>query len=125
MFLKIFNPDENGVGEICIRGRNSFIGYLKDEKASQESFDPEGFFHTGDLGKIDSNNFLVITGREKELIITAGGENISPVPIELSVREVLPFVSHAVVIGDGRKYISVLLTLKVEHDFYDRPTNRL
>lgn len=80
--IKIFNPDENGVGEICMRGRNVFMGYLNNEKATLEVFDSEGFFHSGDMGYIDQNGILDITGRIKEIIITAGGENVPPEPIE-------------------------------------------
>ena len=80
--LSIQNPDENGVGEVCGRGRHIMMGYLKNEEATKEVIDSQGFFHSGDLGKIDENNFLYITGRIKELIITAGGENIAPVLIE-------------------------------------------
>lgn len=86
-FLKIYNPDENGTGEICVKGRNIFMGYLKNPEATMEVIDSEGFFHTGDIGNIDKEGFLDITGRIKELIITAGGENISPIPVEQNLRE--------------------------------------
>ena len=61
--IKIFNPDENGVGEICLRGRNVFMGYLNNSTSTVEVLDPVGFFHTGDLGYLDDQGFLEITGR--------------------------------------------------------------
>ena len=82
--IKIYNPDESGVGEICIKGRNVFMGYLKpkSEDENTSSFDVEGFFHSGDTGYLDKDGYLQITGRLKDIIITAGGENITPLPIE-------------------------------------------
>jgi long-chain-fatty-acid--CoA ligase ACSBG len=73
--------------------------------------DSEGFFHSGDIGFIDKEGFLDITGRIKELIITAGGENISPIPIEHNLKEQCPLISNCVVIGDEKKYIVALITL--------------
>ena len=111
--IKIFNPDEQGNGEICIRGRNVFMGYLNNPEATFEVMDSEGYFHTGDIGCIDpKTGFLDITGRIKELIVTAGGENVSPIPIEVALMEACPIISHAIVIGDERKYLTALLTLK-------------
>jgi len=72
--------------------------------------------HSEDIGKIDSDGFLYITGRLKELLITAGGENVAPVPIEDNVKTALPFVSQAVLLGDRLKFLSVLLTLKTDVD---------
>lgn len=80
--IKIYNPNEKGEGEICFKGRNMFVGYIKNEKATRETIDHEGYVHSGDLGYLDEDGFLVITGRLKELIITAGGENVAPLPIE-------------------------------------------
>ena len=68
-------------GEICIKGRHIFMGYLKNEKETRKVIDDEGFAHSGDLGFIDEKGFLNITGRLKELIITAGGENVAPILI--------------------------------------------
>lgn len=81
--VKIDNPDSNGIGEICMKGRCIFLGYYKNEKDTREIFDQDGFIHSGDLGSL-KDGFLEITGRIKELIITAGGENIAPILIEHS-----------------------------------------
>lgn len=70
-----------------MRGRSIFLGYLYNEEATKDSIDREGFLHSGDIGKLDEDGFLVITGRLKELIITAGGENVAPVPIEQEFKE--------------------------------------
>ena len=71
----ISQPDSQKEGEVCMRGRNIMMGYLDNEKATKDTIDADGFLHSGDLGKIDQDEFLSITGRIKELIITAGGEN--------------------------------------------------
>jgi len=93
------------------------MGYLNNPDATFEVMDTEGFFHTGDIGYIDpKTGFLDITGRQKELIITAGGENVSPIPIETAIKESCPLLSHVLVIGDERKYLTSLLTIKCKQD---------
>jgi len=87
--MKIDNPDSEGIGEICMKGRNRFMGYFKNDEATIKTIDPQGFLHSGDLGIISKGGELVIKGRIKELIITAGGENISPVLIENELNECL------------------------------------
>merc|ERR1711916_95383 len=114
--LKIDSPDKDGNGEICFRGRHIMMGYMHNANATAETIDAEGWLHSGDVGRVDQDDFLWITGRIKELIITAGGENIAPVPIEDNIKLALPFISNAVVIGDKKKFLSVLLTLKVDMD---------
>uniref|UniRef100_A0A7N8WIX3 Long-chain-fatty-acid--CoA ligase ACSBG2 n=1 Tax=Mastacembelus armatus TaxID=205130 RepID=A0A7N8WIX3_9TELE len=111
---KLHNPDEEGNGEICFWGRHVFMGYLNMPEKTDEALDAEGWLHSGDLGKHDQNGFLYITGRIKELIITAGGENIPPVPIEDAVKEAVPLISNAMLIGDKRKFLSMLLTIKCQ-----------
>ncbi|KAK7145870.1 hypothetical protein R3I93_013563 [Phoxinus phoxinus] len=111
---KIFSPDVDGNGEICFWGRHVFMGYLNMPDKTEEALDTDGWLHSGDLGKHDQNDFLFITGRIKELIITAGGENIPPVPIEDAVKEAIPLISNAMLIGDKRKFLSMLLTIKCE-----------
>ena len=96
--------------EIMVKGKHVFMGYLHNEEATKETIDPEGWLHTGDLGSLDHEGFLTINGRKKNLIITAGGENISTEMIESRFVS-LPLVEHAVVIGDRKKYLSMLLTL--------------
>jgi long-subunit acyl-CoA synthetase (AMP-forming) len=100
-------------GEICMRGPHIFKGYFKDAQATADSVDADGWLHTGDVGEIDADDFLQITDRKKELIITAGGENIAPALVEGQIKSI-GVVSQAVVIGDRRRYLSVLLTLDPE-----------
>ena len=71
-----------GAGELCMRGRNVFMGYLGAEEKTREVFDSEGWHHSGDVGTVDSEGYYTITGRIKEILITAGGENVPPVIIE-------------------------------------------
>ena len=97
-------------GEILYRGPNLFKGYYKNPSATQEVIDKDGWFHTGDLGYLDENGYLVITGRKKDLVVTSGGKNISPAPIEDKIKQ-LTFISNAVVVGDNRKYLTALITV--------------
>ncbi|KJE88677.1 long-chain-fatty-acid-CoA ligase [Capsaspora owczarzaki ATCC 30864] len=123
--LRIMNPDKDGNGEICFRGRHVFMGYLFDEAKTREAIDDDGWLHSGDIGRVDSQGLLYITGRLKELLITAGGENVAPVPIENTVKENLPFISNCILIGDKRKFLTMLLTLRCELDDEGAPTERL
>ncbi|XP_056678523.1 long-chain-fatty-acid--CoA ligase ACSBG2 isoform X5 [Monodelphis domestica] len=110
----LHKKDSDGVGEVCFWGRHVFMGYLDMEEKTMEAIDEWGWLHSGDLGKLDALGFLYITGRIKELIITAGGENIAPVPIEDLVKEKIPIISYAMVVGDKAKFLSMLLTLKCQ-----------
>jgi len=96
-------------GEILVRGPNVFLGYFKDPEATAEAL-VDGWLCSGDLGALDADGFLTITGRKKEIIITAGGKNIAPKNIEAALKQ-LPVVGEAVVIGDRRKYLTALITL--------------
>ena len=96
--------------EILMRGRNVFKGYYKNEAATSETIDKEGWLHSGDVGEIDKVGSLKVTDRMKELIITAAGENIPPQVLESKLKAI-PVISQVVVIGDRRKYVSALLTL--------------
>ena len=96
-------------GEILVRGPHVFLGYLKEPEATAEAL-VDGWLCTGDLGAFDNEGFLSITGRKKEIIITAGGKNIAPKNIEALIKG-SPLVSEAVVIGDRRKYLTALITL--------------
>ncbi|KAM8972202.1 long-chain-fatty-acid--CoA ligase ACSBG1 [Pelodytes ibericus] len=124
--VKILNKDDKGNGEICFWGRTIFMGYLNMEDKTKEVFDDEGWLHSGDIGNLDNDGFLQVTGRIKELIITAGGENVPPILIEDTVKRHLPIVSNALLVGDRRKFLSMLLTLKstVEPDTLE-PTDYL
>lgn len=115
MQLKIDNPDDKGNGEICWRGRSTFLGYMYNEKETRETYDNEGWLHTGDIGRVDADGYLFITGRIKELIITAGGENIPPVLIEDELKvEMSGVVSNLMAVGDKRKFLACLITLKTD-----------
>jgi long-chain acyl-CoA synthetase len=96
-------------GEILVRGPNLFSGYAKEPEATAETL-VDGWLHSGDLGSFDSKGFLSITGRKKEILITAGGKNIAPKNIEAAFKN-HPLVGEAVVIGDRRKFLSCLVTL--------------
>ncbi|OWK12437.1 hypothetical protein Celaphus_00003277, partial [Cervus elaphus hippelaphus] len=112
----LYQPSKDGVGEICLWGRHVFMGYLEQEDATMEAIDKEGWLHSGDLGRLDNQGFLFITGRIKEIIITAGGENVAPLPIENLVKETIPIISNAMLVGDKAKFLSILLTLKCDVD---------
>ena len=105
-------------GEICMRGRHVFKGYFKDPVATKETIDADGWLHSGDIGVIDADGFLQITDRKKDLIITAGGENVAPALVEGYLKGI-PVVSQAVVIGDRQRYLAVLLTLNADRVLVD------
>lgn len=96
-----------------MRGRHVFRGYFKNEAATAETIDSDGWLHSGDVGQIDDQGFLQITDRKKELLITAGGENIAPQILEGKLKAI-PVVSQAVVIGDRRKYLTAIFGLDPE-----------
>lgn len=100
--------------ELFYRGRHVMMGYLKMQKETLATIDNQGWLHTGDQAIIDEDGFVRITGRLKELIVTAGGENISPVPIESKLMELCPIIASCVVIGDKRQFLSCLIALKAE-----------
>lgn len=100
-------------GEIQIKGVGVFKGYHNNQQANAEAFTDDGFFRTGDLGQLDEDGFLTITGRKKDLLVTAGGKNVAPGPLEEKLRE-HRLIAHAVVVGDGRPFIGAFVTLDPE-----------
>jgi long-chain acyl-CoA synthetase len=114
-------------GEVLIKGPNIFRGYYKNEEATRETI-VDDWLHTGDIGEIDSDGYLSITGRKKDIIITAGGKNITPANLEADIKQ-HGLVSQCVVIGDRRPYLVALVTLDpeeaaayaAEHDLPDDP----
>lgn len=116
---------EDQQGEICYRGRHIMMGYMANpdfgrdhveeiEEKTRGAVDKDGWLHSGDKGCMDSNGMLRITGRYKELIIGAGGENIAPVPVEENIKQLCPALSNVMMVGDNRKYNVALVTLQAE-----------
>jgi long-chain acyl-CoA synthetase len=102
-------------GEILIRGRGVMKGYHNKPDATAEVIDADGWFHSGDIGVIDKDGFLRITDRKKDIIVTAGGKNVAPQNLENLIKSRSPLISQAVVHGDQRKFLSVLLTVDEEN----------
>lgn len=100
-------------GEILTRGATVFGGYLRPDGTVESAADPEGWFPTGDIGRLDEDGFLWLTDRKKELIITSNGKNVSPALVENTVKE-HPLIGQALVHGDGRSYLVALLVLDPE-----------
>jgi long-chain acyl-CoA synthetase len=100
-------------GEILIKGPNVFPGYWQNEAATKEVFTEDGWFRSGDLGELDDEGFLRITGRKKELIVTSGGKNVSPAVLEDRLRS-HALISQTMVVGDGRPYVAALVTLDAD-----------
>src|SRR5690606_2124136 len=99
-------------GELLLRGSVVFDGYWGNDEATADAFE-DGWFKTGDPGAIDADGFVTITGRKKEIIVTAGGKNVSPAVLEDSLRA-HPLISQVMVVGDGKPFIGALITLDPE-----------
>ena len=100
--VKIDDPDENGEGEICVKGPNVMLGYYNNPEATAEVFDKDGFFHTGDYGKLDEEGWIYITGRKKNLIILSNGKNVYPEEIEADLQKVEGVSEVVVYAGESR-----------------------
>lgn len=100
-------------GEILLRGHHIFKGYWNNDKATQEVLSADGWFHSGDVGRLDDEGYLYITGRKKELLVTSAGKNVAPNVLEDRLRSA-PIISQCVVVGDARPHISALVTLDQE-----------
>ena len=100
-------------GEILIKGGNVFPGYWRNEAATKETFAEDGWFRTGDVGELDDEGFLKITGRKKELLVTAAGKNVAPAVLEDRLRS-HALISQCMVVGDGRPFVAALITLDPE-----------
>ena len=100
-------------GEILVRGPHVFKEYFREPEATREAVDADGWLHTGDIGELDSEGFLRITDRKKDIIVTSGGKNVAPQNVENLLKND-KFVSHALVYGDRRKYLTALITLSAE-----------
>ena len=100
--VKIDNPDENGEGEICVKGPNVMLGYYNNPEATAEVFDKDGYFHTGDYGRLDEEGWIYITGRKKNLIILSNGKNVYPEEIEADLQKVEGVNEVVVYAGESR-----------------------
>ncbi len=100
-------------GEVLVKGPHIMRGYFKNDAATAESINPDGWFQTGDIGELDGAGYLRITGRKKEILVTAAGKNVAPAVIEDRIRA-HPLISQAMVIGDGEKFIACLITIDPE-----------
>ena len=100
-------------GEILTRGPHVFSGYLHNPEATAAALDADGWLHTGDIGEIDNDGYLTVTDRKKDIIVTAGGENITPSLLEMAIL-MSPIISNAIIIGEGRPYITALITVDPE-----------
>lgn len=112
--MRIDNPDpKTRIGEILVKGDSVMKGYYKDPQRTAEAFTEDGFFRTGDLGSLDSDGYLTITGRKKEIIVTAGGKNVAPAGLEDPIRS-FTVIGQVVAVGDQKPFISALVTLDTE-----------
>jgi long-chain acyl-CoA synthetase len=100
-------------GEVLVHGKSIFPAYWRDEAATKDAFTADGYYATGDIGELDDEGFLTITGRKKEMIVTAGGKNVAPAVLEDRMR-MHALISQCMVVGDGRPFVGVLVTIDAE-----------
>jgi long-chain acyl-CoA synthetase len=100
-------------GEVLLKGKHVFRGYYNNATATAEAIDVDGWFHSGDIGELDKDGFLTITGRKKEIIVTAGGKNVAPAVLEDRLRA-HPLISQCMVVGDNKPFIGCLITIDAE-----------
>jgi long-chain acyl-CoA synthetase len=101
-------------GEILTRGPHVMLGYFKDEAATRQAFTPDGWLHTGDLGSIDADGYVTITGRRKEILVLSNGKNVAYAPLEHALQRSL-YIQQALVVGDGRKFVGALIVAHPEN----------
>jgi long-chain acyl-CoA synthetase len=121
--VKIADPNEFGEGEICVKGPNVMIGYFKDEEATKDAFDEEGYFRTGDYGKFTKEGTLAITGRKKNLIILSNGKNVYPEEIEnefVSVPGVIDVIVYEGQSKRGMEYNSIVCEVYPDKEFIEK-----
>jgi len=111
-------------GELEVKGQNVFLGYHNLPEKTTETFAEDGWLKTGDLASIDDEGHITLTGRAKDIIITAGGKNVSPIPMEQEIST-CPIVEHAVVVGDNRPFVGAVITLDQEGLASWLPTQKL
>jgi long-chain acyl-CoA synthetase len=109
-------------GEIQVKGGQVFTGYWQNDEATKAAVDSDGWFATGDLGELDADGFLKITGRKKEILVTSGGKNVAPAVIEDRIAA-HPLVGQAMVVGDGKSYIAALITIDGDYLTYWKSAN--
>jgi long-chain-fatty-acid--CoA ligase ACSBG len=109
----LYAKTDNDTGEICMKGRNVMMGYLNNPHKTLETFKPGGWLKSGDIGTVDTDGYFSITGRIKDILITAGGENVAPIIVENAIKKELPCISNVMVVGDRRKFLSCVITFLV------------
>jgi long-chain acyl-CoA synthetase len=110
--VRIIDPDENGIGEIIGKGPNIMLGYYEDDEATREAMDDDGYFHTGDLGYIDDDGFVIITGRKKNVIVTKNGKNIFPEEIEFLLNQ-SDYIEESLVSGETDSEGETIVTAEI------------
>jgi long-chain acyl-CoA synthetase len=101
-------------GEILTRGPHTMLGYYQDEAATRQIFAPDGWLHTGDLGTIDADGYVTITGRRKEILVLSNGKNVPCAPLEHALQRSL-YIQQALIVGDGRKFVGALIVAHPEN----------